>query len=148
MGRVERDRGRDGLQAAVDAADDVGQRGGARGGDARGGHGGWGHGGVHACGDDAAAVVEGPDAGDAVGAVIEGWAERGGERGHVVRREGGVGGAEGFFEDVQGSRDGEPFVVSGRGGRFEVHVRGWDVRARDRGVASVGRYCVAGYWRV
>lgn len=140
MGRVQRHGGRDRLQAAVDAADDVGQGGGAGGGDPCGGHGGGGHGGVDAGGDDAAAVVEGPDAGDAVGAVVESRAERGGEWGHVVWGEGGVGGAEGFFEDVQGARDGEPFVVGCCCGAFEVEVGGGHVLllcAWDRGVASV-----------
>lgn len=137
MGGVERDGRVDGLQASVDAADDVCPGGGALGGDPGGCHGGWGHGGMDAGGDYAAAVVEGPDTGDAVGAVVDGWAEGGGERGHMVWGEGGVGWAEGFFEDIEGARDGEPFVEGDSGRSFEVEILGGCVGAGDLVVAPV-----------
>lgn len=117
---VERDGGAEGLDAGVDAADGVGPGGGGGGGEAGGDHGGGGHGGVDPRGDDAPGVVEGPDAGDVVGAVVEGWAEGGGQRGHVFGGEGGEGGAQGFFEGVEGAGDFQPFGFGGEGGGLEV----------------------------
>ena len=113
--------GREG-QAAGDAADGVGPFGRLGGDDGGGGHGRGRHGRVHAFADDAPDVVHDPDAGDGVGAVLDGRAEGGGDRGGLFGGKRRPVRAETGFEEVEGGDDGVPFLFGGCGGGGEVLV--------------------------
>lgn len=85
---------------------------------------------------DAPSVEKGPDAGNAVGPVVNSWAERGGQRRHVFGGEGGEREAKGFLEGVKGAGDGKPLCLSGEGGCMEVVVNYGSVSGY-RGVFTV-----------
>lgn len=113
--------GRD-LQPGGDAADGLGEMCGLRSGDAGGDEGGGRHGGVHAGGDDATGVVHDPDTSDGPGAVLEGDAEGGVERGCEVIGKGVVTGAETMFEEVEGVLNAAPFGFGFESGFLELEA--------------------------
>lgn len=108
------------VETRADLADFLGVDECLRRGGLGGDHGGRGHVRVQAVEEDAARVEEGPDTGDGVGAVLEGGAEGGADRGGGVGRKGLVFGGEGLLEDVEGMGDGGMFGEGGGSFGFEV----------------------------
>ena len=80
----------DWLYAGEDAADRVGVQSRLGRSDAGGDHGGWWHGRVGPTANDAAHIVHDEDAGDRVGAIVEGRAKGRGGGGHVFGGERGI----------------------------------------------------------
>ena len=103
--------------------------------------------------EDAADVVKGPDAGDWVGAVLEGGAERGEDGWGCVGRERGVFGiGEEAVEEVEGRGYGGVFLQSICGGSRQVIVGGLTRRlwgggrggADISGIVDIGGHGVEG----